>query len=554
MPRAAARRPPLRRTGRPSSWRCVAGVVAAWAHQLIFPALSWNRDEPVYLWHTGGPPPRPAHRDRRRAPRAVPAVAVRRPGRDACSRQYTLGWPVVLLAARMLTGTPASALPVGAALAVVGTYALAFELPQRAAGRRSPAALLVASPILAIQGGVYLSYLFTLGIGLLRACCCSPGSTSRTGTPRRGGAAARVRSSSRGPTTRSCGAARSPSGCCIVASRHRRREAGPSPLAGRRRVAAAVRGRHAALQPPRHRRAAHLPDHRRPTRWTASASATRRLMPGFATVDYDARLGAPMRRRRTGSSSPGSSWAATSASSSRWPGSGSAGDEPIARSRCSWPRCSRSATSCSGAPTSPRSPPASAGPSTWCRCTGCVCILAAVAIDHWWTHRRRPRLARARRAGARDAPRCGHAASTSTGRSASSRSPGATSVDAIDDEPRSCSWPTPGRYLLFTQPVQQQTARPRRRRALRVGRDPGMLDLIAEQPERTPYLQAPSIRAGGLGPAGGSLRPRRRLAADRGRARARPAGARRDGATDHRARDHRRGRGGHRSSSPAQRA
>ena len=40
---------------------------------------------------------------------------------------------------------------------------------------------------------------------------------------------------------------------------------------------------------------------------------------------------------------------------------------------------------------------------------GVVCILAAVAIDHWWNRSRRRRARRAGRAGGGDRPGCGHA-------------------------------------------------------------------------------------------------------------------------------------------------
>ena len=81
--------------------------------------------------------------------------------------QYTLGWPLVLLGSVLLTGSPTSALGFGAFLAVLGTYAFAWEVRQRAIDRRRRPLVMVASPILPIQGGVHLSYLFTLGLGLL---------------------------------------------------------------------------------------------------------------------------------------------------------------------------------------------------------------------------------------------------------------------------------------------------------------------------------------------------------------------------------------------------
>lgn len=144
----------------------LAALLALWARHALFPGYSWNRDEPVYLWHVdvlraghlrvsdGGHPElfRPwlsAHKD------------------GLLFTQYTLGWPLVLLAAATVTGAAGSALLLGAALAVVGTYAIGLELLRDRRIATVGAALMVASPILPIQGGAYLSYLFTLGLGLL---------------------------------------------------------------------------------------------------------------------------------------------------------------------------------------------------------------------------------------------------------------------------------------------------------------------------------------------------------------------------------------------------
>ena len=144
----------------------VAAFAALWARHHLFPALSWNRDEPVYLWQV----------DALRAGQLTPAdggfpelfqpwLSAR--GDGVLFTQYTLGWPLTLLAATLVTGSAGGALLLGAALAVLGTYALTIELLADRGIAVGAAALMVASPILAIQGGVYLSYLFTLGLGLL---------------------------------------------------------------------------------------------------------------------------------------------------------------------------------------------------------------------------------------------------------------------------------------------------------------------------------------------------------------------------------------------------
>lgn len=160
----------------------LAALVALWARHHLFPAFSWNRDEPVYLWHV----------DALRAGHLTPTdggfpelfqpwLSAR--GEGVVFTQYTLGWPLVLLAFAVVTGSAGNALLVGAALAVLGTYALGFELWRDRRIATVAGALMVGSPILAIQGGAYLSYLFTLGLGLLFATALLSG--LRLGRPGR---------------------------------------------------------------------------------------------------------------------------------------------------------------------------------------------------------------------------------------------------------------------------------------------------------------------------------------------------------------------------------
>lgn len=143
-----------------------AALLALWARHALFPAYSWNRDEPVYLWHVDVlraghlRVPDGGHPDLFR-----PWLSAEKDG--ALFTQYTLGWPLVLLAAAVVTGSAGNALLLGAALAVLGTYAIGLELLRDRRIATVGAALMVASPILPIQGGAYLSYLFTLGLGLL---------------------------------------------------------------------------------------------------------------------------------------------------------------------------------------------------------------------------------------------------------------------------------------------------------------------------------------------------------------------------------------------------
>jgi hypothetical protein len=157
--------PPLRHHWPAAALAVAAALVALWARHRLFPALSWNRDEPVYLWHVEAlraghlTPPDGGHPEL-----FHPWLSAR--GEGTFFTQYTLGWPLVLLGATVLTGSATAALMVGAAAAVLGTYAIGIELLQDRRIATGGAALLVASPILPVQGGAHLSYLLTLGLGL----------------------------------------------------------------------------------------------------------------------------------------------------------------------------------------------------------------------------------------------------------------------------------------------------------------------------------------------------------------------------------------------------
>ncbi|MFZ6002485.1 MAG: hypothetical protein ACOYXM_01000 [Actinomycetota bacterium] len=149
-----------------AAFAILAALVALWARHELFPAYSWNRDEPVYLWHVD------ALREGRLAPSDGGYPSLFQPwlsarGEGVLFTQYTLGWPIVLLLADVVTTSAGSALLIGAALAVIGTYVFGLEVLGDRTIATAGAALMVASPILAIQGGVYLSYLFTLGLGLI---------------------------------------------------------------------------------------------------------------------------------------------------------------------------------------------------------------------------------------------------------------------------------------------------------------------------------------------------------------------------------------------------
>jgi 4-amino-4-deoxy-L-arabinose transferase-like glycosyltransferase len=178
--------PARRRSGRPDVGRLVRtywpvallGVIAVAlsfvARHVIYPALSWNRDEPVYLWqmetlragHFTSPDlgyPEFFH----------PWLSAARGGE--LFSHFTLGWPLALLAGDLLFGTPDATLAVGALLMVLGTYALARELTRDHGLSLVAAAVMTASPVLLVQGGVYLSYLFAAGLGLVFAAALLSG-------------------------------------------------------------------------------------------------------------------------------------------------------------------------------------------------------------------------------------------------------------------------------------------------------------------------------------------------------------------------------------------
>lgn len=141
-----------------------AALVSWWASHAVFPAYSWNRDEPVYLWHVAT-----LRSGRLTVPDGgvpdflYPWLSAHR-GRVFFS-QYTLGLPLLLLVADLL-GSPALGLAFGAALFVTGAYAFTFTLGRDRAIAVTAGALLLVSPIVVVQGGVYLGYVFSAGLGL----------------------------------------------------------------------------------------------------------------------------------------------------------------------------------------------------------------------------------------------------------------------------------------------------------------------------------------------------------------------------------------------------
>ena len=141
-----------------------AVAISVIVHHTVFPALSWNRDEAVYLWQVH------ALADGKMLTSSGGMPLFFQPWltgiRDQMFfSQYTLGWPLVLLAFETVLGSAAGALAFGSALAVVGTYAFTRTITRDRSTAIVAASLLVLSPLLVIQSGMFLGYLFSLGLG-----------------------------------------------------------------------------------------------------------------------------------------------------------------------------------------------------------------------------------------------------------------------------------------------------------------------------------------------------------------------------------------------------
>jgi 4-amino-4-deoxy-L-arabinose transferase-like glycosyltransferase len=149
-------------------------AVALFSRYLIYPAFSWNRDEATYLWQVDALRAGRIFTTDGGAPQFFwPWLTGLRDG--AFFSQYTVGWPLVLLGFDAALGSPVLALPLGSVLTVLGTYAFTRELTRDRTLAIVSATLMLASPVLVIQGGVYLAYLFALGLGLLFAAALLAG-------------------------------------------------------------------------------------------------------------------------------------------------------------------------------------------------------------------------------------------------------------------------------------------------------------------------------------------------------------------------------------------
>jgi hypothetical protein len=159
-----------------------AGAAAAVAvRHGVFPYYSINRDEPVYVLQAkamlGGHLTLPRYPDLAFFQPWLTGVRG-----DAVFFEFPPGYAVVLAVSLLFTGSVVPALAAVASSTVLAMYLLARE----ASGRRDvalvAAGMMVASPMVLIQSGLFLSYLFTLCLGLFAGWALLRG--TRTGRTR----------------------------------------------------------------------------------------------------------------------------------------------------------------------------------------------------------------------------------------------------------------------------------------------------------------------------------------------------------------------------------
>lgn len=165
----------LARRGAPLFFLVGAAIIVSFVvRHNVFAAYSWNRDEPVYLWQARAL--RAGHlttTDGGAPAFFQPWLVGTRPG--AFFSQYTPGWPTALAVSGAILGSAGYALAFASALCVAGVYVFTLELTSDRVLAIVSAALMALSPILVVQSGMYLGYLFTLGIGLCAATCLLAG-------------------------------------------------------------------------------------------------------------------------------------------------------------------------------------------------------------------------------------------------------------------------------------------------------------------------------------------------------------------------------------------
>lgn len=142
----------------------VAAVVAVIVRDQVFPHYSPNRDEPVYVLQARtlreGHLTLPVYDDLRFYQPWLTGVVDGR-----LIFEFPPGWPAFLAVVSLLTGSMVPALPIVAALVVLGLAVLAQEASGSRAVGMVAAAAAACTPVVVIQSGLLVSYLFTLALG-----------------------------------------------------------------------------------------------------------------------------------------------------------------------------------------------------------------------------------------------------------------------------------------------------------------------------------------------------------------------------------------------------
>ncbi|SHN55628.1 hypothetical protein SAMN05660350_00601 [Geodermatophilus obscurus] len=158
----------------------VAGAAAVLTNTALFPLYSLNRDDSVYVAMArlleAGTVTLPADHDAFR-PWASAVVG------DRIVLKYTPPWPAVIAAGDLLSGSPRAALAVSAAAAAAHVALLAAEVLRDRAVALTAGGLFALSPVVVVQSGTYLPYLFSLALGLGAAVLLLSG-TRLGSTPR----------------------------------------------------------------------------------------------------------------------------------------------------------------------------------------------------------------------------------------------------------------------------------------------------------------------------------------------------------------------------------
>ena len=147
----------------------------------VFPFYSADRDEPVYVLQAKtllhGHLTLPRYSDLEFFQPWLTGVRG-----DKVFFEFPPGYAVVIAVSLLFTGSVVPALAAVAATAVLAMYLLAREASGRKDIALVAAAMMIASPMVLIQSGVFLSYLFTLCLGLFAGWALLRG--TRTGRAR----------------------------------------------------------------------------------------------------------------------------------------------------------------------------------------------------------------------------------------------------------------------------------------------------------------------------------------------------------------------------------